>query len=259
MRYKGGRVGAWLAAFALSAALAGSSGPAYANGCGDGIVSPTEDCDPAFPESDNCCDPGTCLWTPLNNPDPQAVCSGAPVCQYDVCDGAGGCATGNVTAGTTCNDGDPCTDQTECDGAGACGGGVNLCGDAGVLDAAVEDAGLPDAAGEDAGPPDAAIADAGPLDAALQDGGPPDAASRDGALQDSGPWDVVWFCDVRPDVDWQQDGAPGVDADHGSDGQGRGGCSCRAVPGSKEVPSGDLLLIVVLLGLVGAFRRRYGR
>jgi hypothetical protein len=246
MRCSGRRVGVLWAAFALSALL---SNPAHANSCGDGIVSPTEECDPSAPGNDNCCDPVLCMWTPAGDPDPQNMCSGAPVCQYDVCDGSGGCTTGNVAAGTTCDDGDPCTDQTECDGNGACGGGVNLCGDAGVSDAALEDATVPDAAGEDAGP----------VDAGSSDGGPPDAALEDGALIDSDLPDVVWHCDVRGDVPWWPDGSPRADAEDGYGGSGRPGCSCRAGAEFSEVPSSGLLLVLLVIGLLVALRRCYGR
>ncbi|MBW2701981.1 MAG: hypothetical protein JRF33_14285, partial [Deltaproteobacteria bacterium] len=97
------------------------------SGCGDGVVTGTENCDPAAPQSDNCCDAVTCTWVGLGEVDPQAVCSGAGECQVDVCDGSGGCDTTNLDDGTACGD---ATDSL-CDDPDTCLDGqceVNLAG-----------------------------------------------------------------------------------------------------------------------------------
>lgn len=90
--------------------------------CGDGFVTGSEDCDPAAPANDNCCDPTTCLWTANGQADPQGQCSGALVCNKDVCDGNGSCKTVPVSADTLCGDqaDDDCTNPDSCDGAGVC-------------------------------------------------------------------------------------------------------------------------------------------
>ena len=88
--------------------------------CGNGSVEGGEDCDPAAPQSDTCCDPATCLWTAAGLADPQDSCSGAPECQTDVCDGSGGCTTADETDGTTCtSDGEFCTGVEICQ-SGSC-------------------------------------------------------------------------------------------------------------------------------------------
>jgi len=114
--------------------------------CGDGLVSNGEDCDPAPPAGDNCCDPLTCRWTANGQPDPQAACTGAPVCHQDVCDGSGGCTTAFSAPGTACGDqtDDDCTDPDSCDGAGRClpnnapsgtaCGNSSFCGGSGTCD-----------------------------------------------------------------------------------------------------------------------------
>ena len=59
--------------------------------------------------------------------DPQGVCAGAPECQVDTCDGAGGCGTSNAVDGTPCSDdGQFCTGIEEC-GAGVCAGTGDPC------------------------------------------------------------------------------------------------------------------------------------
>ncbi len=87
--------------------------------CGNGVVDNGEQCDPGAPRSDNCCDVGSCTWTPAGEVDPQGFCSGAPECRLDVCDGSGACTTANVTDGTACTD-----DGSFCTGAEECLGGV---------------------------------------------------------------------------------------------------------------------------------------
>ncbi|MFC1611629.1 Ig-like domain-containing protein, partial [Myxococcota bacterium] len=83
--------------------------------CGDGVVGGTEDCDPGAPRNDYCCDPGSCVWTTTGSVDPQGVCSGAPECQTDVCNGNGMCTTANDVGGTPCtNDSLFCTGTEEC-------------------------------------------------------------------------------------------------------------------------------------------------
>ncbi|MFH2005626.1 MAG: hypothetical protein ABI333_03455, partial [bacterium] len=88
--------------------------------CGDGIVGPGEQCDPAAPASNNCCNPVTCQWTGAGVADPQAVCAGAAECQLNVCNGAGGCAINNVADGTACTNNGLFCDGAETCQAGAC-------------------------------------------------------------------------------------------------------------------------------------------
>ncbi len=96
-------------------------------GCGDGVVSAGEQCDPVAPASDNCCDPGSCQWTASGMPDPQLACSVAPECQLDVCDGSGGCTTINDANGIPCtDDGFFCTGSELCQN-GSCTGSGNPC------------------------------------------------------------------------------------------------------------------------------------
>lgn len=87
--------------------------------CGDGIISLEEICDPGFPLLDHCCDPGDCTWVLPDLPDPQEVCSGAPECRADVCDGSGECLVIDEPAGTAC--GNPL--DTACDNPDTCLGG----------------------------------------------------------------------------------------------------------------------------------------
>jgi hypothetical protein len=85
-------------------------------GCGDGIVSGSEDCDPGLPQSDYCCDPGDCTWVASGQPDPQGICSGAPECRTDICNGSGGCALSNDPDGTACGS----ASDTACDNPDTC-------------------------------------------------------------------------------------------------------------------------------------------
>ncbi len=84
-------------------------------GCGDGLISTGEDCDPGAPSDDYCCNPATCLWVQYGGADPQNVCVENIDCQLDACDGAGGCTVINVADGTACtDDGMFCTGQESC-------------------------------------------------------------------------------------------------------------------------------------------------
>jgi concanavalin A-like lectin/glucanase superfamily protein/uncharacterized protein DUF2341 len=89
--------------------------------CGDGVASDTqgEDCDPAAPQNDNCCDVTTCTWTADGDADPQSQCSGAPECRVDVCDGSGGCDLVDEQEGVLCTQ-----DPDFCNGAEECQSGV---------------------------------------------------------------------------------------------------------------------------------------
>ncbi|HUU00415.1 MAG TPA: MopE-related protein [Myxococcota bacterium] len=99
----------------------------FCAGCGDGVVSVNEDCDPAAPSGRNCCDPATCLWVPYGGADPQAVCSADLECQSSACDGAGGCALIDLPDGTPCqDDGMFCTGQEACQ-SGSCASSGNPC------------------------------------------------------------------------------------------------------------------------------------
>jgi len=117
--------------------------------CGDGMVGAGEDCDPAAPQNDNCCDVVSCTWVSAGNVDPQGICAGAPECQVDACDGTGGCTTVAAPNGTPCGD----SSNTECTNPDTCGTGTcrqnhepsgAVCGDQGVechLDDACDGAG----------------------------------------------------------------------------------------------------------------------
>ncbi len=96
-------------------------------GCGDGVISLGEQCDPGSPKNDHCCDQGNCQWTASGDADPQGVCTGAPECRLDVCDGSGGCGIVNQGDGTPCSDdGTYCNGSEEC-ASGACGHSGNPC------------------------------------------------------------------------------------------------------------------------------------
>ena len=91
-------------------------------GCGDGEVNTAEgeQCDPGPPKNDHCCDPLSCHWTPSDQPDPQLVCTGAPACQVDLCNGSGDCRRENLPDGSACGDGS----ESACDRPDTCRGGV---------------------------------------------------------------------------------------------------------------------------------------
>ncbi|MBW1810836.1 MAG: hypothetical protein JRJ87_21775, partial [Deltaproteobacteria bacterium] len=97
--------------------------------CGDGVASISygEDCDPAAPQDDNCCDVTTCTWTSDGDADPQDQCSGAPECQVDVCDGSGGCVFVDEQDGVLCSqDAEFCNGAEECL-SGSCESPGNPC------------------------------------------------------------------------------------------------------------------------------------
>ncbi len=97
-------------------------------GCGDGVVSSGEQCDPAAPAGDHCCNTTTCQWIESGEVDPQGVCAGAPECRLDACDGSGGCTFANATSGTPCtDDGLFCTGTESCDGVGSCASSGDPC------------------------------------------------------------------------------------------------------------------------------------
>jgi hypothetical protein len=112
-------------------------------------------CDVTFRAADTPCDDGDpCTYGTLC--DGAGTCDGtaytctAGVCEdTSLCDGTGGCIVTNSPSGRSCDDGDPCTEQTQCDGNGNCTGGTNVCGDGGPPpDAFVQQDGAP---GPDAG------------------------------------------------------------------------------------------------------------
>jgi cysteine-rich repeat protein len=86
--------------------------------CGDGILDEGEECDDGNGDDDDCCD--DCEIEDDNDPDDDDGCrdDGNP-CTDDVCT-AGICTHPNNTS--SCNDGDACTTNDQCSG-GACGGG----------------------------------------------------------------------------------------------------------------------------------------
>jgi cysteine-rich repeat protein len=87
--------------------------------CGDGILQPTEQCDDGNTAAGDCCSP-TCTFVAVGT-----VCrASAGQCDAaETCTGSSGVcpADGFVTNGTTCNDGNSCTQTDSCQ-AGACTG-----------------------------------------------------------------------------------------------------------------------------------------
>jgi hypothetical protein len=115
--------------------------------CSDGVCTAgtsTLDCNDANICTNDGCNADTgCVWTASS---PQAcddgnactsgdvcssgacgggasvTCNDGKVCTTDSCDTGAGCVFTNLPSGTTCNDGDPDTDNDKCNGSGTCVG-----------------------------------------------------------------------------------------------------------------------------------------
>jgi cysteine-rich repeat protein len=104
--------------------------------CGDGVQNPGEECDDGNTTSGDGCD-ANCTVTRCGNGIVTAgeACDDGNLADGDCCDHT--CHF--EVAGTTCDDGNPCTTSDRCDGAGACAGdgapraGCHDAGSAGVL------------------------------------------------------------------------------------------------------------------------------
>ncbi|MBW2700166.1 MAG: hypothetical protein JRF33_05055 [Deltaproteobacteria bacterium] len=90
-------------------------------GCGDGLVSNGEDCDPGVPQGDHCCDPSACTWIPNGGPDPQLVCVTIDSCRLELCGDSGTCIEYRIEEGGACIDQtlDDCL-AARCDSTGVC-------------------------------------------------------------------------------------------------------------------------------------------
>lgn len=90
-------------------------------GCGDGLVSNGEDCDPGVPQGDHCCDSSTCNWIPNGGPDPQLVCVTIDSCKLELCGVSGSCVEYHTEEGAACFDQSPddCL-AARCNSAGVC-------------------------------------------------------------------------------------------------------------------------------------------
>jgi subtilisin-like proprotein convertase family protein len=102
--------------WSISLQAPGSGGDICENNCcGDGVVSPNEDCEPSLTE---CCN-ADCTFSDAGSACGDGTvndCTGA-----DTCDGAGGCEANDAAAGTDCGDGpNECSGQDTCNGSGTC-------------------------------------------------------------------------------------------------------------------------------------------
>ena len=85
--------------------------PATGATCDDGV---------SCTHSDRCGADATCGGTPYE-------CTPGLCDESSSCDGDGGCVSVRASAGTGCEDGDPCSSPDACDGAGICAPGPNVC------------------------------------------------------------------------------------------------------------------------------------
>lgn len=241
-----------------------------ARSCDDGVTCTTDTCNEATDACTStvgatCVIGGVCFADGLRDPaNPCMACQAA----------IDSTAYTPLASGTTCDDGEFCTETDTCDGAGACDpGGARTCDDSlSCTDDACDEAGdactstlasgceiggacVADGA---ASPTDACLVcdsatatdaytrltscgDAGLPDAAMPDAATPDAATPDAAVVDGG---------VR-------DASVGFDAQAAWEVRGNGACSIGVARGSN----GGLYALALLLGLalrIGG-RRRGGR
>lgn len=215
---------------------------------------------------------GDCSYTPVSTPCPGGCDAATGLCAGDPCGGvacgqppgpcfqaAGTCTDGvcsysPLSAGTTCDDGDPCTAGDACDGAGVCSSGtpVENCGAAGSAGAAGE-GGSAGAAGE------------GGSGGAGQ-GGSGAAGSGGGGQGGSGVSGSAGSGAGGSAGSGATGGAAGSGATGGVAGKGAaaldgvdpdlaGGCDC-AVPRPERGPAGLSWLGALAVGALARLRRR---
>ncbi len=92
--------------------------------CGDGKVEGPEQCDDGNMADGDCCS-ATCLFELADAP----CTDDGNACTRDICNGAGVCQHPASPAGTTCSDGNACTENDQCVGTICMGGAPVTCND----------------------------------------------------------------------------------------------------------------------------------
>ncbi|HVU02140.1 MAG TPA: lamin tail domain-containing protein [Polyangiaceae bacterium] len=220
----------------------------------------------AYPQHDTNCPTGCDAATGLCNGDPCAgmTCTTPPGNCYlpsGTCT-AGVCSYSFVSAGVSCDDGNPCTENDACDGLGACSG-TPSCGDGGIPGSGGA-SGNPDA-GTGAGgatSPDASVGSGGATgpDASVGSGGAtsPDAGTTGGSTGTGGASPGSGGAAA---TGGHSTGTGGVGLDGGVDGslpapgaaKDDGGCGC-SVPGRTSNAPWSVALVAI--GVLIARRRR---